>query len=135
MEENKSLIIKNLFIKKEQCTARLVKIYKDDKEVTEQLTLEAMGMHRGQHHQLVVRLIRRMAFLSDQDVNDMVAAVDARTQERYPLELILQAINMAPECTFDQTLSNLVNNAVRVFERILQAECRQILSEVKAIRE
>ena len=42
---------------------------------------------------------------------------------------------MAPECTFDQTLSNLVNNAVRVFESILQAEYRQILSEVKAIRE
>ena len=41
---------------------------------------------------------------------------------------------MAPECTYDQTLSNLANNAVRVFESILKAECRQILSEVKAIR-
>ena len=46
----------------------------------------------------------------------------------------MQAINMAPECTYDQTLSNLVNNAARVFESILNAECRQIVSEVKAMR-
>ena len=44
--------------------------------------------------------------------------------------MVVQAINMAPTCTYEQTLSNLVNNAVRVFESILQAECRRILSEV-----
>ena len=64
-----------------------------------------------------------------------MAEIEKKTQSKYPRELIIQAINMAPECTFDQTLSNLVNNAIRVFESILQAECRQILSEVKAIRE
>ena len=54
----------------------------------------------------------------------MVREVESRTQSRYPKELIIQAINMAPECTIEQTMSNLVNNAVRVFESILQAESK-----------
>ena len=54
----------------------------------------------------------------------MVSEVESRTQRRYPRELILQAINMAPDCKLEQTLSNLVNNAVRVFESILNSESR-----------
>ena len=65
----------------------------------------------------------------------MVREVESRTQSRYPKELIVQAINMAPECTIEQTMSNLVNNAVRVFESILQSESSQIIAEVRAIRE
>jgi len=42
---------------------------------------------------------------------------------------------MAQDCSLDQTLKNLVHHAARVFEAILQAECRKIMPEVKAIRE
>ena len=41
---------------------------------------------------------------------------------------------MAPECKFEQTMSNLLNNAIRVFESILQSESQQVIAEVKAIR-
>ena len=64
----------------------------------------------------------------------MITEVENRTQNRYPRELIVQAINMAPECTLEQTMSNLVNNAARVFESILHSESRQIVAEVRAIR-
>jgi len=65
----------------------------------------------------------------------MIEDVDKKTMSKYPRELTMYAINMAPQCTFGQTLSNLVNHPSRVFEAILSAECRQILNEVKAIRE
>ena len=65
----------------------------------------------------------------------MVREVESRTQSRYPKELIVQAINMAPQCRLEQTISNLVNNAVSVFESILQTEPGQIIAEVRAIRE
>ena len=42
---------------------------------------------------------------------------------------------MAPECKLEQTMSNLLNHAARVFESILQAECPQVIAEVRAIRE
>ena len=67
----------------------------------------------------MVRFVRAMAFLSDQECRAMITEVENRTQNRYPKELIVQAINMAPECTLEQTISNLVNNAARVFESIL----------------
>ena len=63
----------------------------------------------------------------------MITEVENRTQNRYPKELIVQAINMAPECTIGQTMSNLVNNVARVFESILHSESRQIVAEVRAI--
>ena len=63
----------------------------------------------------------------------MITEVENRTQNRYPRELIVQAINMAPECTLEQTMSNLVNNVARVFESILHSESRQIVAEVRAI--
>ena len=49
----------------------------------------------------------------------MITEIESRTQDRYPRELIVQAINMAPECKLEQTFSNLVNNAARLFESIL----------------
>ena len=42
---------------------------------------------------------------------------------------------MSPDCTFIQTLTNLKKHAVQVFEAILKGESRDILRQVKAIRE
>ena len=92
-------------------------------------------MENGNEYTITVRFVRALAILSSEQIDNLKKEIEKKTQGKYSDELIMQAINMAPECTFDQTLSNLVNNAVRVFESILQAECRQILFEVKAIRE
>ena len=92
-------------------------------------------MEKGSEYTVTVRFVRALAILNMEEVTKLKNEIQKATQGKYPDELIMMAINMAPECTYAQTLSNLVNNAVRVFESILQAECRQILSEVKAIRE
>ena len=92
-------------------------------------------MDNGQVYYLTVRFVRALAFLQTNEINSLIEAVDEKTKNKYPRELTMQAINMAPECTFDQTLSNLVNNAARVFEVILHAEYRQTLTEVRATRE
>lgn len=42
---------------------------------------------------------------------------------------------MAPNCKLDQTMSNLVNNAVAVFESILQSESSSIIADVRAFRQ
>ena len=101
-----------------------VKIYK----------LSHLGMTNGNEYTFTVRFIRALAVLSEEEVKGLIKEIHKKTGDKYPDELVKQAINMAPECTHDQTLSNLINNASRVFESILQAECRQILSQVKAIR-
>ena len=52
----------------------------------------------------------------------MASRIEKSTYGRYEEELIMQAINMAPECTYDQSMSNLLNKVARVFECILSAE-------------
>ena len=42
---------------------------------------------------------------------------------------------MAADCTFNQTLGNLKNNLIKVFESILLGESRVIVGQVKAFRE
>ena len=58
-------------------------------------------MHNGSAHSLTVRFIRALAFLSEQELDDMVTDVDIRTRGMYREELIAQAINMAPQCTLE----------------------------------
>ena len=86
--------------------------------------LRTLGFKNGSEARLCVRFIRALAILTHLQLEDLVARIDRAVHGRYPRELLLQGANMAPECTYDQTLSNVVNNAARVFESILQAECR-----------
>jgi hypothetical protein len=121
LKKNKRVVVKNLFIQEEQCLPRIIKLYNGENEIDgpDTVKLSKLGMSNGTTVSLTVRFVRALAFLSEQEMKDMVQEVESRTQSKYPKELIIQAINMAPECKIDQTLSNLVNNAVRVFESIL----------------
>ena len=98
-------------------------------------TLKSLEMTNDNSYSMTVRFVRALAFLSEQAIRDMVREVESKTQCKYPKELIIQAINMAPQCRLEQTISNLVNNAVSVFESILQTEPGQIIAEVRAIRD
>ena len=97
--------------------------------------LAHLGMMNGENYDLTVRFVRAYGLLSKAKIDAIIAEVTDKTKSKYSPELTMQAINMAPDCTIDQTLSNLYNNVTRVFEAILQAECRVIIAEVKAIRE
>ena len=94
-----------------------------------------LGFKNGSEGRLCVRFVRALALLTEEQLETLVARIDKAVQGKYPRELLYQGANMAKECTYDNTLSNIINNAARVFESILMSECRQILSEVKAIRE
>ena len=94
-----------------------------------------LGFKNGSEGRLCVRFVRALALLTEEQLETLVARIDKAVQGKYPRELLFQGVNMAPDCTYDQTLSNVVNNAARVFGSILQAECKQIMSEVRAIRE
>ena len=126
LRKNKRVVVKNLFIKEEQCIGRIVKLFIKDTEWdgADTATLKSLEMTNGHTYSMTVRFVRALAFLSEREMRDLVREAESRTQRRYPRELIVQAINMAPECTLAQTSSNLVNNAVRVFESILQAESK-----------
>ena len=119
-------MIKNLFITEHLCKPAIIIIVRNgqDYEGSDTNKLVSLGMVNGQVYDLTVRFVRALAFLQMNEINSLIKAIDEKTRSRYPRELTLQAINMAPECTFDQTLSNLVNHPDRVFESILQAECR-----------
>ena len=98
--------------------------------------LAHMGMMNGGVYSLMVSFKRWRAYLTKPKHSRLIKELDAKLEPgKYPRELIVQAINMAPECTFDQSLSNLTTNAARVFEAILMADDRKILSKVKAVRE
>ena len=137
VRKNKAVILKNLFIKEEQCRSRIIKLFIKDSESDgdDTVTLKDLGMKNGESHSMMVSFVRALAFLTQRQINNMVTNVETQTEGRYPQELIVQAINMAPECKLEQTISNLLNNAVRVFESILQSECPQVIAEVRAIRE
>ena len=137
VDKNLEKIKSNLYITEEQCRPRLVVIMHRGEECEGPTIykLAHLGMTNGQSCDLTVRFVRALAFLSKAQINSMAEQVDEQTQSRYPRELTVMAMNMAPKCTFDQTLANLVNHPTRVFEAILQAEDRQIIKEVKAIRE
>ena len=137
IKKNTSVILKNLFIKEDQCRSRIIKLFINDLESDgdDAVTLKDLGMKNGESHSMMVSFVRALAFLTQRQINNMVTNVETQTEGKYPQELIVQAINMAPECKLEQTISNLLNNAVRVFESILQSECPQVIAEVRAIRE
>ena len=76
-------------------------------------------MSGGQTYTLTVRFVRALAYLSQEAIDRMITEVDARTQNKYAQELIVQAISMAPQCKIEQAINNLVHNSARVFESIL----------------
>ena len=78
-----------------------------------------LGFRNGTEARLTIRFVRALAFLTEDQIETLVSRIDKTVQGKYPREILYQGVNMAPECTFDQTLSNVVNNAVKVFESIL----------------
>ena len=115
------MVVKNLYIREDQCVPRIIVLFINNPEWdgADIATLSSLEMTNGNRYSLTVRFVRALAFLRDHELEARVVEVNHRTDSRYPRELIVQAINMAPECTLDQTLSNLLNNAARVFESIL----------------
>ena len=84
--------------------------------------LAHMGMMNGGVYTLMVSFKRWRLYLTKPRHTRLIKELDEKLEPgKYPRELIVQAINMAPECTFDQCLSNLVNNAAKVCEAIMQA--------------
>ena len=58
-------------------------------------------MQNGDDRELTIRFVRAYGLLSKAKIDSMIAEVDDKTKSKYPLELTLQAINMAPDCTID----------------------------------
>ena len=140
IKQNLRVIVKNLYITEKDTKPRMIVVYLKQTVWEEfrglaSTCLRWLGLRNGSQARLCVRFVRGLALLTEEQREVLIARIDKKVQGKYPRELIVQSVNMAPECTFDQTLSNLVNNTTRVFESILQAECREILHEVKAIRE
>ena len=81
--------------------------------------LSTFGFKNGFEGMIVIKFVRAVAFLTNEEIKALVTKVDRAVHGKYPTEIIVQAINMAPMCTYEQTLSNVVNNAARVFESIL----------------
>ena len=88
------------------------------------MKLKNLGMKNGNHYNLIVKFVRAFAILTKPRMQNIVDKIDVACRGKYQKEMVVQAINMAPDCNYDQTLSNLVNNSIKVFEAILQAECR-----------
>ena len=66
VRKNKSVMIKNLFIKEEQCHSRLIKLLINDHESDRDgaVTLRELKMKDGESHSMTVRFVRALAFLT-----------------------------------------------------------------------
>lgn len=131
--------MKTLVLKKDQLNDSIIRFHpeidKPELKYPINSTLKDIGFKNNTKNCLYLKFVRAFAFLNEKQLDEQIQEVEMRTYYRYPRELILQAINMAPECKLNQTLSNLINNGVKVFESILKSECKQILDEVKVIRQ
>ena len=67
LKKNKRVVVKNLFIKEEQCVVRIIKLFIRDKEWEGQdsATLNSVGMSNGTQHSMTVRFVRALAFKSE----------------------------------------------------------------------
>ena len=81
IEKNKNVIVKNLFIKSEQCISRIVKLIIDSHELEgkDSVELNELSMKNGNAYNLVVQFVRALAFLSEDELEDMAIVVERNT--------------------------------------------------------
>ena len=92
LAKNKGVIVKHLHIKEEQCISRIIKLYIfEEKEWygEDSTTLESLHMKTGKKYCITIRFVRALAYLSENDIKNMVTEVDSRTQGKYPKEMIV----------------------------------------------
>ena len=91
LRKNQKVVVKNLVISKEQCITRIIKLFIGDNEWQgdDAATLKSLEWMNGNQYTLIVRFVRALAFLSEQEISDMVSEVERRTQGKYPQEMIL----------------------------------------------
>ena len=126
VRKNKKILIKNLFVRDEQVKGRIVRVVDLDKEFTDRTRLITLGMHEGKQYKIHVSFSRALAFMNQSQLDALVTQINNRTNYIYENELVIQAINMGQNCTFNEALSNLVNFPSRVFESILEREVKGI---------
>ena len=83
-------MIKNLYIKEEQCVGRVIKLIIGGKEWKgdENSQLNALEMRNGCTYELTISFTRALAFITDKEIKDMVLRIERRTEGRYDKELI-----------------------------------------------
>ena len=85
MDKNKSVIIKNLYIKEAQCIGRVIKLMIDNKEwkVDENKKLKTLDMRNGCTYELTVSFNRALAFMTEKCIKNMVLKIERSTYGRY----------------------------------------------------
>ena len=68
LRKNRRVVVKNLFIKEEQCISRIIKLFIKDTEWdgANSATLQSLEMTNGNTYSMTVRFVRALAFLSEQ---------------------------------------------------------------------
>ena len=68
LRKNKRVVVKNLFIREEQCIGRIVQLFIKDTEWdgANTATLQSLEMTNGHTYSMTVRFVRALAFLSEQ---------------------------------------------------------------------
>ncbi len=84
---------------------------------------------------MTISFVRAYAYHDRAQVKQLLYSLDCKTQGHYPKDLMLQALNMGPSCTYDEALTNLYKHTATVFEAILKSESKTILKRVLAVRE
>ena len=66
IKKNENVIVKNLFIKPEQCHCRIIKLFVDGHEQEGDLTtqLKTLSMKNGNNYSITISFLRALAFLS-----------------------------------------------------------------------
>ena len=70
-------MIKNLYIKEEQCVGRVIKLIIGGKEWKgdQNSQLKALEMRNGSVYELTVSFTRALAFMTEKGINDMVLKI------------------------------------------------------------
>ena len=103
IKRNLRVIQKNLFITEQQCLPRIIRVYHDGEEYTRTTTYKLRDFRMVNNNEITftVRFVRALAVLSEEEITDLKNKIHTTTRDKYSDELIMQAINMAPECKYD----------------------------------
>lgn len=84
------------------CLTRIIRFYqRDGKEIkyNPQSKLRENDFVNGTTHTMIIKFIRALCFHTEEEYELLIRDIENHTNYKYPREIIIQAMNMAPECT------------------------------------
>ena len=122
VEKRRGTIATGLSITARQCTKDVIDVIINGRvvEYGPRQEIRNFGILGSRRRKAVtITFVRAYAFHNRAHVKQLLYSLDCKTQGHFPQDLMLMALNMGTNCTYDEALRNLYRHTARVFETIL----------------